>query len=117
HLQGVHYQNADTFEQYVGLLDRGKMPLRRAYRLNAEEKLRREVILHLKTGALDAAYFQKKFGVNLLEHFQPEFTGLLERGLLEIQGDRIQLTREGLIEVDWLLPDFYMPHHAGIRYT
>jgi oxygen-independent coproporphyrinogen-3 oxidase len=117
HLQGVHYQNADTFEQYVSQLDRGKTPLRRAYRLSAEEKLRREVILHLKTGALDLAYFQRKFGVNLLEHFQPECTGLIQRGLLEVQGDRIHLTREGLLEVDWLLPHFYLPHHSGIRYT
>ena len=34
------------------------------------EKLRREVILHAKTGALDAAYFRRKFGVEIITHFE-----------------------------------------------
>ena len=117
HLQGVHYQNADTFDQYVRQVESGKLPLRRAYRLDPEEKLRREVILHLKTGALDAAYFREKFGVEIVDHFEPELEELIREGLLEIEGDTIRLTREGLLQVDWLLPRFYLPQHMGIRYT
>jgi oxygen-independent coproporphyrinogen-3 oxidase len=36
---------------------------------------------------------------------------------MEIQGDTVRLTREGLLQVDWLLPQFYLPEHVGIRYT
>lgn len=115
HLQGVHYQNTDTFESYTGLLAKGKLPLRRALPLSPEEKLRREVILQLKTGSLDAAYFRAKFGVELKEHFAPHFQEL--SGLMEIEGDQIHLTRDGLLEVDWLLPSFYLPEHVGVRYT
>jgi oxygen-independent coproporphyrinogen-3 oxidase len=117
HLQGVHYQNADTFDKYVRSVEHGKLPLRRAYALSAEEMLRREVILHLKTGALDAGYFREKFGVELDQHFNKELEHLLNEGLLEITGDSIRLTREGLLQVDWLLPSFYLPEHMGIRYT
>ncbi len=117
HLQGVHYQNADTFERYTKLLQQDKLPLQRALRIKPEEKLRREVILQLKTGSLDADYFRNKFGINLIEHFETQFEALLSKGLLEIQGDVVWLTREGLLQVDWLLPEFYLPEHAGVRYT
>jgi oxygen-independent coproporphyrinogen-3 oxidase len=116
-VQGVHYQNADTFERYLGLLQAGQWPLRRAYCLRPEERLRREVMLQLKTGALDAAYFRRKFGIELLDHFRPQFGELQRRGLLEVEGDQLRLTRPGLLEVDWLLPQFYLPEHVGIRYT
>lgn len=117
HIQGVHYQNADTFDRYTGMLERGKLPLRRAHRLRPEEKLRREVILQLKTGSLDTGYFRRKFGVELVDHFEPEFSALLQKGLVRIEDGAIRLTREGLLEVDWLLPQFYLPEHRGIRYT
>ena len=71
----------------------------------------------LKTGCLDAAYFRNKFGVKLTDYFVPQFHELIHGGLMEIEGDQIRLTREGLLEVDWLLPEFYLPEHAGVRYT
>ncbi|MBU6399896.1 MAG: coproporphyrinogen III oxidase family protein, partial [Verrucomicrobia bacterium] len=117
HIQGVHYQNIDTFEAYTRSLAAEHLPLRRALRLRSEEKLRREVILLLKTGVLDAAYFRKKFGVELTAQFAAQFDELRRRKLLEVDGDRIQLTREGLLQVDWLLPAFYLPEHRGVRYT
>ena len=37
--------------------------------------------------------------------------------MLTIDGDRIELTREGLLHVDGLLPAFFEPEHRGVRYT
>jgi len=101
----------------MGSLAQNHLPLRRAMKLTAEQKLRREVILLLKTGQLDAAYFRSKFGVDLLDHFESQFDRLLRDGLVEIAGDSIQLTRDALLRVDWLLPLFYLPEHIGVRYT
>jgi coproporphyrinogen III oxidase-like Fe-S oxidoreductase len=117
HIQGVHYQNVDTFLGYNNLISHGRLPVRRAHKLSPEEKLRREVILQLKTGSLDAGYFRQKFGVELTEHFAPQLDLLRESKLLEIAGDDIRLTRAGLLQVDWLLPHFYLPEHVGVRYT
>jgi oxygen-independent coproporphyrinogen-3 oxidase len=117
HIQGVHYQNADTFDRYTRRVALGKLPLSRVYKLSPEEKLRREVILHLKTGSLDAAYFRQKFGIELLDHFESQFEALLQEGWLEVDGDKLQLTRDGLLQVDRLLPRFYLPEHVGVRYT
>jgi len=117
HLQGTHYQNVDTFDRYLGLLAKNELPLQRALRLTEEEKLRLEVILLLKTGSLDWWYFRKKFGVDLLRHLAPQFDVLFEKGLADLEGQCIRLTRKGLLEVDWLLPSFYLPKHQGVRYT
>jgi len=42
---------------------------------------------------------------------------LFEKGLADVEGQCIRLTRKGLLEVDWLLPNFYLPEHQGVRYT
>src|SRR5205823_7074932 len=62
HVGGVHVQNVDSWEDYVRLLDRGELPLGRALPVAPRERLIREMILQLKTGALDRGYFQDKFG-------------------------------------------------------
>jgi oxygen-independent coproporphyrinogen-3 oxidase len=41
----------------------------------------------------------------------------VDEGLAELDGDRINLTRKGLLQVDALLPRFFEPQHRGIRYT
>ena len=117
HLQGVHYQNTDTFENYVQMISRNELPVRRAYELNVEEQLRREVILHLKTGAVDANYFRNKFGVDIEKHFAPQLEFLREHKLAETDHNGVRLTRAGLLQADWLLPHFYLPEHVGIRYS
>jgi oxygen-independent coproporphyrinogen III oxidase len=117
YLQGVHYQNVDHFGDYAAALSRGELPLRRALKLNPEEQLRRELILQLKTGSLEAGYFRTKFGVELSNQYAQALEWLGERGLLEREGDAFRLTREGLLQVDDLLLMFYLPEHRGVRYT
>src|SRR5262249_60856206 len=52
HANGVHMQNVDSWETYVGMIDRGDLPLGRALRVNPHQLLIREMILQLKTGGL-----------------------------------------------------------------
>src|SRR3954471_2867191 len=54
HFQGVHYQNLDTWENYLASLDRGELPIARALPVTPHQKLIREMILLMKTGKLDA---------------------------------------------------------------
>src|SRR5579885_3281433 len=78
HLNGVHVQNVDSWEQYVAMLDRGELPLGRALPVQPRELLIREMILQMKTGRLDAGYFQRKFGVAILDEFAEPFGRLAE---------------------------------------
>ena len=75
------------------------------------------MILQLKTGALERAYFQGKFGVDVAERFAEPLRKLESQELLEIGADEIRLTRGGLLRVDQLLPEFYAPDYRDSRYT
>jgi oxygen-independent coproporphyrinogen-3 oxidase len=117
HVSGVHVQNVDTWEQYVALLDKGELPLGRALPVTPRELLIREMILQLKTGRLDAAYFRRKFGTDVLTEFAEGFRQLAAAGQLTLSGDEARMTRAGLLQVDRLLPTFFEPRHRGTRYT
>ena len=117
HINGVHLQNLDTWETYSASIEGGRLPLGRAYRPNHEERMIREFVLQLKRGSVRPGYFQEKYGVDVLERFSAELDSLGPRYLAQRSGERIALTRDGLLRVDVLLHRFFLPHHTGIRYT
>jgi len=116
HVSGVHMQNVDDWEHYVGTLQSGELPLHRALPVRPKELLIREMILQMKTGRLDVGYFRDKFDVDVLAEF-PAFEQLRESGDLTFNLDRVTLTRQGLLHVDRLLPEFFLPEHRTARYT
>jgi oxygen-independent coproporphyrinogen-3 oxidase len=118
HVNGVHIQNFDTWETYAAAVRRDEIPLSRAYRPTDDERLIREFILQLKLGSLKPAYFRDKYHVDVLERFRESLDSIRADGYLrEANADAVSLTREGLLRVDALLPRFFRPEHAGIRYT
>ena len=118
HVNGVHIQNKDTWETYSDAIDRGALPLARAYRPTDDERMRRELVLQLKKGRLEPASFARKYGVDISQAFQAQWTGLRAEGYLaDANADLVALTRDGLMRVDSLLPRFFRPEHTNIRYT
>jgi oxygen-independent coproporphyrinogen III oxidase len=118
HINGVHVQNADTWEAYSAAVEQGELPLHRAYRPTADERMIRELVLQLKLGSVRPSYFRHKYGVDIRERFRDELASLSREGFLRAADDAVvALTREGLLRVDALLPRFFHPEHVGIRYT
>ena len=118
HVSGVHYQNKPEWPDYTGdLLDHGKLPLGRAMRPTAHQMLIREMILQLKRGYLDRAYFQNKYESDIVKEWAAEWSNYQDQGLVNIGDDRLELTRAGLLQVDAMLPAFFEAEHQGVRYT
>jgi oxygen-independent coproporphyrinogen-3 oxidase len=117
HISGVHYQNLTEWGGYLEPLERGELPLFRGLRPTRHQLLVRELILQLKTGAIDAGYFRRKFGVQVLDEWRDVWQEYAGDGYLSVAGDRVALSREGLLRVDALLPAFFEPEHQGVRYT
>jgi oxygen-independent coproporphyrinogen-3 oxidase len=117
HVGGVHFQNITEFSQYVEAVERGELPLNRAFETTAQERMIRELILQLKLGRVSQRYFQEKFGVSLREMFGNQLSFLAERGLLHEEGDWILLERPALLKVDVLIHAFFLPEHRSSRYT
>ncbi len=117
HLGGVHCQNQDSFESYLECLTKKKLPLSRAFKATSRQLLIREMILQMKLGRLDVAYFRKKFGAEILSEFEEAYQALKEQGLVTLSGNEIRLKRTGLLKIDEILPRFFEPEHREARYT
>ena len=118
HINGVHLQNLDTWDKYSHAVEKGDIPLSRAYRPSDEERMIREFVLQLKRGSNQPQYFREKYGVDVLRRFAEPLGRIKAAGYLEELSDRrIALTRDGLLRVDVLLHGFFLPQHTGIRYT
>ena len=118
HVNGVHVQNLDSWQTYAEAVHAGRLPLHRAYRPTDEERLIRELVLQLKLGAIQPAYFLTKYGVDVRTRFVQAWASLKNDGYLSrTDDDLVALSREGLLRVDGLLSRFFLPQHANIRYT
>lgn len=117
HLGGIHAQNEHQIGPYIERVERGELPVLRALPLSDDERLVREFILQLKLGVLRTAPFREKFGVDVTERFAAPLAAHAASGMLTVQDDRIVLSREGLLQVDGLLSDFFHDEHRGARYA
>jgi oxygen-independent coproporphyrinogen-3 oxidase len=117
HIGGTHYQNQHDFDPYVAALNAGQLPVYRALTPSADERLIREFVLQLKLGRTRWPYFQEKFGVDVRQRFAAPLQTLRDWGFLEVEGDTIRLNREGLLQVDRLLHEFFLPQHRNARYA
>ncbi|HMP81219.1 MAG TPA: coproporphyrinogen-III oxidase family protein [Verrucomicrobiota bacterium] len=120
HLNGVHYQNHHDFQPYLDAVNSGKLPVYRALTPAEDERYIREFMLQLKLGSVSAETFTRKFGVHPRQQFAAPLARLNDWGFLAPTGqdaDRIGVTREGLLQIDRLLHEFFKPEHNTGRYA
>jgi oxygen-independent coproporphyrinogen-3 oxidase len=117
HIGGTHFQNQHDFEPYLASLRDGKLPIYRALTPTGDERLIREIVLQFKLGRISRSYFQQKFGVDILTRFADPIATLRSWGMLELAGDFLCLNRAGLLQVDRLVHEFFLPEHRAARYA
>lgn len=117
HIGGTHYQNEHDFDPYMNRILKGEVPVCRALTPNNDERLIREFILQLKLGKTSARYFNEKFDVDILTKFKEPLRTIRDWGYGSVEGDDIKVNREGLLQVDRLLHEFFLPEHRNARYA
>lgn len=117
HIGGTHFQNQHDFEPYMAALRDGNLPIYRALTPTAQERLIRELVLQFKLGKISREYFQRKFGMDVLTHFPEAVARLQSWGALVVDGDWLRLTRDGLLQVDRMVHEFFLPEHQTARYA
>ncbi len=117
HINGVHMQNLDQWDTYSAAVERGEVPLARAYRPTGDERLIREFVLQLKRGVVHPSYFAKRYGVDVIQRFGEPLARLRGDGDLALTDDTLTLSRDALLRVDVLLRRFFRPEHVDVRYT
>lgn len=113
YFDGVHFQNHDQWEDYLGHISAGSLPMARAMAITDRQRMIRELVLQLKLGAVEVGYFRKKFKVDIGDEFASVWEDLTRHGFVMVDSDRFVLTREGLLRVDALLPMFFEPQYRG----
>ncbi len=118
HFGGVHYQNQADVGPYMQAMEANELPIFRAYPTSHDERLLREFILQLKLGHTNISYFQDKYGADVTQVFSEPMELLRSRGYLSVDGDQVLINREGLLQIDKQLHEFFLPEHSDWkRYT
>jgi oxygen-independent coproporphyrinogen-3 oxidase len=55
--------------------------------------------------------------VDVRARYAEPLARLAKRGIVTFSDDRLELSREGLLQVDGLLPDFFLDEHRDARYA
>ena len=84
HVNGVHVQNVARGASTWGRSPRGDCRLGAGFADSDRERLIREMILQLKPGHLEAAYFREKFGVDIRDEFAPGVAAAEEEEMLRV---------------------------------
>jgi oxygen-independent coproporphyrinogen-3 oxidase len=117
HVAGVNHQNLASLSRYLEAVEANRLPLWRGYAMTDDERCVRELVLQLKLGRVEAAWFRERFGPGALERFTDRLLDFAALGYLEVDDEGVTVTRQGLLRIDRLLPAFYPPEHRGVRYS
>ncbi|MBO3275454.1 oxygen-independent coproporphyrinogen III oxidase [Pseudomonas schmalbachii] len=92
-------QSVKELSQYYARIDQGLLPVHRGYRLNADDKLRRDVISALMCqGRIDFRAIEARHGIHFKEYFRDSLSRLEDHaadGLVEIRDDALLLLPQG----------------------
>jgi oxygen-independent coproporphyrinogen-3 oxidase len=117
HIGGIHVQNEHDIGKYLERVTDNEFPIYRAYPTNEDETLIREFIFQLKLGRVDLKYFETKFSESISHRFREPIELLQAEGFLKLDDISITMTREGLLQVDRLLHEFFLKEHQNARYA
>ena len=117
HIGGIHVQNEHDIGKYLERVTENDFPIYRAYPTNEDETLIREFIFQLKLGKVDLKHFEEKFSESISDRFREPIELLQSEGYLKLDNDSITMTRDGLLQVDRLLHEFFLKEHQNARYA
>ncbi len=95
----TYAQNQKGMEEYYAEIDANRLPIYRGVELDADDKLRREVITRLICHfELDKSVIEKAYNLNFNEYFANELKdleGMEQDGLLKLETGRIEVNPAG----------------------
>jgi len=99
--ENIYAQNNKDFKEYYAAVDAGRPATRVGYRMNADDHIRKEVIMQLMCDLeLDKRQIEKKFGINFEEYFRhdiPKLDQFIGEGLLTNDADKIRVLGSGIL--------------------
>jgi putative oxygen-independent coproporphyrinogen III oxidase len=96
YINGVRYSNHGPLKKYMEPVSLGEVPTIQSHDVTKGEMMEEEMFLGLrKTAGVSRKRFEEKFGAAVESIFPDALEEMTGKGLLEVEGDRIRLTKQG----------------------
>ncbi|PLS01207.1 radical SAM family heme chaperone HemW [Neobacillus cucumis] len=96
YVNGTRRSNTGPLKRYIDQLNRNALPIFEDHQVTMEEQMEEEMFLGLrKTDGVSIAHFTKKFGKDPIKLFEKELDDLILKQWIEVQDDKIYLTKKG----------------------
>lgn len=107
YVDGLRWTNAANWERYFHSVEEGRSARMSEERLSGRAALGEEVMLGLRTSeGVSESELERKFGLRLSQEFPDTVQFLKRQRLLEQRGDRLCLTRRGLLVANEVCAEF-----------
>lgn len=121
---GASYvQNLRTLDEYYASLDQGTLPVEKGFHLDADDILRRQIIMSLMcSNTLNFQFLETEYGVNFHEYFSSELAKLqdyAQEGLVAIDERSVSIPSKGRLFVRALAMAFdrYLSVQSTAKYS
>ena len=108
YVNGVRYKNHGPIRHYLSAVEDGNARITEEH-LSQKEKMEEEMFLGLrKKSGVSMARFEEKFGRSFDELYGEIVRDLVQKGLMQIEGDRVRMTKRGLFLGDTVAERFIL---------
>ena len=108
YVNGVRYKNHGPIRHYLGAVEEGNARITEEH-LSQKEQMEEEMFLGLrKKSGVSMTRFEEKFGRSFEGFYGEIVRDLLQQGLMQIEGDRVRMTKRGLFLGDTVAERFIL---------
>ena len=108
YVNGVRYKNHGPIRHYLSAVEEGNARIKEEH-LSQKEQMEEEMFLGLrKKSGVSMARFEEKFGRSFDGLYGEIVRDLVQQGLMQIDGDRVRMTKRGLFLGDTVAERFIL---------
>lgn len=108
YVNGIRYKNHGPIRHYLSAVEEGNARITEEH-LSQKEQMEEEMFLGLrKKSGISMARFEEKFGRSFDELYGEIVRDLVQKGLMQIEGDRVRMTKRGLFLGDTVAERFIL---------
>ena len=108
YVDGVRYKNHGAIRDYLKAVEEGSARINEEH-LNQREQMEEEMFLGLrKKSGVSMARFEEKFERSFQELYGDVVRELIQQGLMQVEGDRVRMTKRGLFLGDTVAERFIL---------
>ena len=108
YVDGVRYKNHGPIRHYLKAVEEGSARINEEH-LSQREQMEEEMFLGLrKKSGVSMAHFEEKFERSFQELYGDIVKDLIQQGLMQVEGDRVRMTKRGLFLGDTVAERFIL---------